>query len=408
MHRNEPNRGAIWAAALATYLGIAGISVVSPILPTIARSIGATAWQVELLITAYLAVTALGTIPVTIAAGRFGLKPVLIAGVLTVGVAALLASVSQNLVQLAALRGLWGLGNAAFFATALVIMVALAVNREWSIGLFEIAVGLGFATGPTLGGTLGRISWRLPLFTCGILMLAALTVIAVRLPSRTDPSPTPRPRDFGRVYRRPAFAALCAVTVAYNFVFFIVLGYTPLFLQLGVLGLGIAFTGWGVGLAASILFLGQRLVRGIGAVASFGFAMAGLLGCLVLFATSRSTAAGVVALVASGVCMGVANQNLTDLAFGLGGEDRRVTTGAFNAVRLGAAAPAPVLAGVLAESGPPATPYWLGAAVLGAGLVGFLVAARSMAAGMGEPLAFWHRRARLVEGGPEEALGEAF
>ena len=37
-----------------------------------------------------------------------------------------------------------------------------------------------------------------------------------------------------------------------------------------------------------------------------------------------------------------------------------------------------------------------------------MVAARSMAAGMGEPLAFWQRRARLVETGPEEALGEAF
>jgi hypothetical protein len=194
---------------------------------------------------------------------------------------------------------------------------------------------------------------------------------------------------------------LCAITVAYNFVFFIVLGYTPLFLNLGVVGLGLAFTGWGVGLAASILFLGHWLSHRIGAVASFGVSLAGLLACVVLFATSGSTVTDVAALIGSGFFMGLTNTNLTDLALGLGGPDKGVTTGAFNVVRLGAAAPARVIAGLIAETGSRSAPYWIGAVVLAAGLLLFLFSARRLAAGMGETIALWNGRA--VEGSVEEA-----
>jgi MFS family permease len=50
----------------------------------------------------------------------------------------------------------------------MVLMVALARNREWVVGLFETALGLGFATGPLLGGLLGEVSWRLPFFARGV------------------------------------------------------------------------------------------------------------------------------------------------------------------------------------------------------------------------------------------------
>ena len=158
-------------------------------------------------------------IPATLATGRFGFKVVLIVGVLSVGVAAILASLSRRLVELSVLRGLWGLGNAVFFATALVVLVGLANEREWVVGLFELAVGLGFAVGPLLGGSLGEVSWRLPLFVCGLFMLVALVVAARRLGAAGQVRQRVRVADFWRTYRR-AFVALCAVTAAYNLVLF--------------------------------------------------------------------------------------------------------------------------------------------------------------------------------------------
>jgi MFS transporter, ACDE family, multidrug resistance protein len=408
--RDEPNRGAIYATAVAAFLAIAGIAVVDPILPAIAESIGVTPWQVELLFTAYIAVMALGMIPAVLATGRFGYKKVLVAGVVAVGTAAILASFSTNITQLAALRGLWGLGNAMFFATAMVLMVALANDRAWVVGLFETVLGLGFAAGPILGGLLGELSWRLPFAVCGVLMVIAVAVASTRL---RDPAQKPsalRLREVGRLYRRPAFLALCGVTATYNFVFFIVLGFTPLYLNIDVIPLGLAFTGWGLALAFGILVVGHRLAHRIGYVQTVGVAITGLLLCSVVFAVSDTLAVALVALVAAGIFMGLANANLTDLALGLGSPDRRVTTGAFNVVRWGAAAPAPVIAGLLAEHSSLAAPYWASVIVLGIGVVAFLTTSHVMARGVGERSLWsrWNRRAGDAEGSPDEVVGEAY
>ncbi|WBB75165.1 MFS transporter [Micromonospora sp. WMMD1128] len=404
--RSEPNRSAIYATTLVAFLAIAGIAVVDPILPAIGEAIGVTAWQVELLFTAYIAVMAVGMIPATLASGKFGFKPVLITGVSVVGLAAIGASFSNDIVQLSVLRGVWGLGNAMFFATAMVVLVNLANDREWVVGLFETALGLGFAVGPLIGGLLGEVSWRLPFFVCGVFMVLALAVASRKLREPTNKQAPVRVGQIFATYRKPAFITLCVVTAAYNFVFFVVLGYTPLFLHLDVIPLGLAFTGWGLGLAAGILLIGHRLAHRIGAVQTVGVAILGLLLCMVLFATSTGTAMALVVLVVAGLFMGLANANLTDLALGLGSADRRVATGAFNLVRWGAAAPAPIISGKLAEHGL-ALPFWVGFGVLAVGVLVYLAFGHLMAAGYGERL-IWNRAARTAEHAPEEPVGEAY
>jgi ACDE family multidrug resistance protein len=395
--RPEPNRAAIYATALTAFFAIAGIAVVDPILPVIGAEIGATTWQIELLFTAYIAVMALGMIPAVLATGRYGYKKILIGGVALVAVAAGLASLSTSIGQLAVLRGVWGLGNAMFFATAMVLLVALAADREWVVELFETCVGLGFAVGPLIGGLFGRISWRVPFMVCGLFMVVAIAVSASRL---KDPEVAPTPlrlADIAAPFRKPAFRALCVVTAAYNFVFFVVLGYTPVFLGLEVVPLGLTFTAWGVGVAVGILVVGHRLAHRVGAVQTVAIAVGALLVALVLLATSVTTAEAVVVLVVAGIAMGIANANLTDLALALGSPDRRVTTGAFNLVRWGFAAPAPVIAGLLHPVGEH-VPYWVGVGVLLVAVAAFALRGRAMAAVLGERVA-WSRGA----GTPVEA-----
>ena len=405
--RNEPNRTAIYATALTAFFAIAGIAVVDPILPVIGEEIGASTWQIELLFTAYIAVMALGMIPAVMATGRFGYKKILATGVSLVAVAAVLAALSTSIGQLAALRGLWGLGNAMFFATAMVLLVSLANDREWVVELFETCVGLGFAVGPLLGGLLGGISWRVPFFVCGVFMVVALLVSVTRL---KDPAEKPAPLRLGqvfRLFRKPGFLALSVVTAAYNFCFFVILGYAPVFLGLDVVPLGLVFTAWGIGLAVGILVVGHRLAHRVGAVQTLGIAVVGVLVALVLLALDLGTAWSVVVLVGAGVFMGIANANLTDLSLALGDPDRRVTTGAFNLVRWGFAAPAPVIAGLLHPVSATA-PFWLGAGVLVLGVVVFVAFGHRMAGELGERVLWsrWNRRARAAEGAPEEVLGE--
>ena len=53
-------------------------------------------------------------------------------------------------------------------------------------------------------------------------------------------------------------------------------------------------------------------------------------------------------------------------------------------------------------------PFWLGAGVLVVGVVVFVAFGHRMAGDIGERVLWsrWNRRARAVEGTPEEALGE--
>lgn len=405
--RDEPHKTAIYFTALTAFFAIAGIAVVDPILPVIGQKLGASTWQIELLFTAYIAVMALGMIPAVLATGRFGYKAVLVTGVSTVAVAAILASQASGIVPLAVLRGLWGLGNAMFFATAMSLLIALARDSEWVVELFETCVGLGFAVGPLLGGLFGRISWRAPFLVCGGLMVVAVVMATTRLRDAERPEPL-RVATVFRTYRKPAFVALGVLTATYNFAFFVVLGYTPVALNLPVIPLGLVFTAWGIGLAVGILVVGHRLAHRIGAVQTVGAAVVVLALALVGLAMSHSTASSVVVLVVAGVCMGVCNANLTDLALATGGDERRATTGAFNLIRWGFAAPAPVLAGLLAEHVGPQAPFWVTVVVLGVGLVVFAACSHVLAPAVGERVlwATWDGDARAVEGTPDEAMAE--
>jgi MFS family permease len=404
--RNEPNKAAIYATALTALFAIAGIAIVDPILPVIGLELGATTWQIELLFTAYIAVMAIGMIPAVMATGKFGYKKILATGVTVVAVAAIGASFTNSIGSLAAFRGLWGLGNAMFFATAMVLLVSLANDREWVVGLFETCVGLGFAVGPLLGGLLGKISWRVPFFACGIFMVGALVIALTRL---KDPDQAPAPLRLGQVFtpfKKPAFIALSVLTATYNFVYFIVLGYTPVALGLDVVPLGLVFTAWGIGLAFGILVVGHKLAHKLGAVQTVGFAVIVVALTLAGLAVFDPTWAKVVTLVVAGVAMGIANANLTDLALAMGSPDRRVTTGAFNLVRWGFAAPAPVVAGLLSEHVSMDAPFWIGVGVMAVGIVVFFAAGHYMARSIGERVLWsrWNVGAQAAEGTPEEAL----
>lgn len=398
--RREPHAKAIYAAIAAAYLGFAGIGIVDPILPVIAEKIGVTAWQVELLFTAYVAVMAVGMIPAVLAAARWSNKRILLTGLVFILLSAMLAAFSQNITQLSILRGTWGLGNAMFFATAMTIVVSLANDSEWAVGRWEAAIGLGLSTGPLIGGLLGNITWRLPFFACGIFMLVAFIVAARSVKEPGEGAQQRRPMRASepfRLFRNPRFAAVAAIAATYNFCFFVILGYTPLVLHMSAIPLGLVFTGWGVGVALGILVFGRPLAHRIGYVQTVGAALVGIMICLVLIATSGSRGELVAVLVVSGVCIGLVNATLTDLALGLAGAERSVTTGGFNLVRWGGAAIAPVVAGLVGEHVDAMAPFWLAAGVLAVGLIVFGWRGHHLADGMGERVAWtrWTRFGRI-------------
>ena len=376
---NQP--GSVWATAFAAAVAFMGIGLVDPILPSIARGLQASPWQVEMLFTSYIVVMAGAMFLTGMVATRFGAKKTMLAGLLVVIVFSTLSGLSNSIAMLAGMRGGWGLGNALFVATALSIIVGAAAGGLGNaITLYEAALGLGISSGPLLGAALGSMSWRYPFFGTAALMAVAFILTSTLVRERGMPEQRGSARDTLRALKDPALLTLATGGLLYSFGFFVLLAYTPLLLGLSAREIGLIFFGWGVLVAITSVFVAPWLRARYGPTRV-------VLGVLVLFALDLMVmAAGPrpllpATVIASGALLGVNNALFTSLAMEVSTVTRSVASAGYNFLRWAGAAVAPVLAGYLAVAISPRFP--------------FLLAALSVAA---SAVLIWARRAHVLRG----------
>jgi ACDE family multidrug resistance protein len=375
---------AVWATGFAAMVAFMGIGLVDPILPSIARGLRASAWQVELLFTTYITVMAAAMFVTGVVATRFGAKRTMLGGLLLVIVFATLSGVSGSIGVLATMRGGWGLGNALFVATALSIIVGAASGGlGTAITLYEAALGLGISAGPLVGAVLGSMSWRYPFFGTATLMAVAfiLTSTLVR-----DPGPPEQRRsaaDTFRALRDPALLTLSCGGLLYSFAFFIVLAYGPLLLGLRARDLGLIFFGWGVLVAFSSVLVAPWL-RSRWGPTRVVFAVLFLFAVDLVVMAVAPTSAVVVAIIASGAVLGVGNALFTSLAMEVSAATRSVASAGYNFLRWAGAAVAPVLAGFLAEHVSPRSPFVIAVGTVTASLLLLLVRRGKVVTGLRE------------------------
>lgn len=356
------------ATAFATFIAFMGIGVVDPILPVIGRAMGASAPQVELLFTSYIAVMAITMLVSGVLATRLGGKRTMMLGLGTVVVFATLSGLSNGIPMLATVRGFWGFGNSMFTSTALSIIVgASAGTVAEAITLYEAALGLGIASGPLVGGLLGSISWRDPFFGTAALMAIAFVVTA-RVVRDTGAREAPRTmRDIFRALGQADVFTNALVGLTYSYGFFTILAYSPLALGFPALTLGIIYFAWGVLVAVSSVWLVNRLRDRVGPIRLL---LADLLCLLVLFAALdfvRPRGGDMLLIIASGIFCGVANALFTTLAIEVSPFSRSISSGTYNFLRWAGAAFAPVLSGVIALRAGSRAPFLVAAFVIAIG-----------------------------------------
>lgn len=357
----ERNAGAIYATAFACLIAFMGIGVVDPILPIIGNKMGATSAQVELLFTSYIAIMALAMLIAGPVSTHLRAKRTMALGLGLVVIFATLSGLSNSIPELAVVRGGWGLGNALFTPTALVVIIGLASNSERAVTFYEAALGLGISTGPLLGGILGDVSWRLPFFGTALLMLIAFsaTIFTVREPERREKSRGIL--DTFRPYRNGPFLIVAVTGMLYSFCFFVMLAYSPLFLRLSAIQLGLTFFAWGILVGISSVWLVNKLLPKFTVTQLILGGLVFLLvdfGAIALIPGAHDLKIALVIL--SGLFMGLNNAAFTMLSVEVSPFTRSIAVGAYNFVRWGGAAIAPVLSGVLADRISPATPYLVG------------------------------------------------
>jgi ACDE family multidrug resistance protein len=354
---------AVWAVAFACVISFMGIGLVDPILPSLASSLQATPSQVELLFTSYLVVTAVAMLVTGWVSSRIGAKRTLITGLVLIVVFSAIAGASGSIGQIVGFRAGWGLGNALFIATSLAVIVSSASGGfAGAIVLYETALGVGIACGPLLGGLLGNVSWRGPFFGVSVLMLIALVATIVLVPTSPKPETKSSIIEPLAALRHRSLATTSVTGLLYNWAFFTILGYAPFLMFLTPIKLGLVFFGWGVLVALFAVFGAPMLKATFGTPRTLyvSFALMALISLVIgLFPGHRGVV--IVAVILSGICIGLNNTLVTTAVMSIAPVPRPVASATYGFVRFIGGGLAPFAAGKLVEHYNTHVPFIIGA-----------------------------------------------
>ncbi|PRW61905.1 MFS transporter [Actinopolyspora mortivallis] len=374
--RGQPK--AVWITAFAAVIAFMGIGLVDPILRSIAESLDAGPEQVTLLFSSYLGVQVVAMLVTGAFSARFGAKRTVVTGLALIVLATLACALANSVVQLVALRAVWGLGNALFIATALSVIVGAASGgQQAAILLYEAALGIGLSTGPLLGALLGHLSWRGPFAGTAVLMAAALVLAVGFLPA--DEGTGNRQKvtllDPLRALRHGALLRTSIGSALYTAAFFTVLAWSPFVLEYGAIAVGLVFFGWGICVAVAGVTLAPRLATRMGELGGTVLAVL-MYAALLAVMTIDNKAVLIVAIVVSGLASGLLNTLFTGSAMSVSPVPRPVASAGYNFCRwLGGALAATLVSHVATWFGSPQAPFAVGA-------VACLVSAALLAVGL--------------------------
>lgn len=326
-----------------------GMGVVDPILPDIALKLGANHWQVEMLFSAYILMMAFMMLPAGILAVKFGDKAIMVIGLGLVSFFASLCAFSNSIFDLSLFRAGWGFSNALFFATALIVLIALSKDYHKAVGLFEGAIGFGISAGPLLGGFLGEHSWRYPFLATGVLSFCAFLAVFffVKVPKSENKRKTITFNDLKLLFTNKKFILISIAAMLYFYGFIVILAYSPLVVSLNPLEMGLLFFGWGLALAYGSIIISTKLEKifEVRNIIPFSIALFAIVLLIIMQIETKSLMSMLIIL--SGLLSGVNNSLLTSYVMEVDFE-KNIISGGFNFLRWMGAATAPVLSGFIA------------------------------------------------------------
>jgi len=170
------------------FLDLLGFGLVIPLLPFFATELGATGFQVGVVMTAYSGMQFLFAPMWGRLSDRIGRRPVLLISIAGNVAAMLLFAFSTNLVVFFLARAFAGMSNANIgTAQAYIADITPPEERTKGMGLIGAAFGLGFVLGPAVGGVLASHSHAAPALVAAGLSLLNLVLAWFNLPESLPP-----------------------------------------------------------------------------------------------------------------------------------------------------------------------------------------------------------------------------
>ena len=186
-----------------------GYGVISPALPSFARTFGVGIKAVTFLVTAF-SLSRLCFAPISgLLAQRLGERRIYIAGLLIVGLATAACAYSQAYWQLMLFRIISGVGSTMFYVSALGLMIHIspADVRGRIAGIFTTSFMIGAVCGPAIGGLTGSWGLTAPFIVYGAAMLIVAVVLHYGLRHSALAAPPPATRSTVTMHEALRFRA---------------------------------------------------------------------------------------------------------------------------------------------------------------------------------------------------------
>lgn len=181
------------------FVDLLGFGIMIPMLPFYARDLGASAFEIGLLMAAYSIVQFFSAPLWGKASDSFGRKPILMWTVFGQAVCFAIAALAGSYWILLVSRALaGGFGGNISAASAYMADITSTEDRAKGMGLIGAAIGLGFVFGPAIGGILVQWSYEWPSWAAAILSILNFFAISLFLvePLRNGNQRTKNRRSF--------------------------------------------------------------------------------------------------------------------------------------------------------------------------------------------------------------------
>jgi MFS family permease len=296
---------------LIVFVDILGFTMIIPLLPFYAQSLGASDFAVGLLLSSYalcqlIAGPILGKLSDT-----YGRKPLLIISQMGTLAGFILLAATKTLWLVFLARIIDGItaGNLSL-AQAYISDVTVPEKRAQSFGIIGIAFGLGFTIGPGISGELARMGYVAPILAACALSFTSILCTTFLLPANpplpegVDPEEhkTPaervsifKPSQYAAYLQRPGLASLFMQFLCFAFSFSTFFAGFALFaqsrLRYGPTEVGHVLLAIGLlGIVMQGRVLGILINKfGESRVASAGFLISGIGGAAVSLTTNTAS-----------------------------------------------------------------------------------------------------------------------
>ena len=206
----------VLAVMASTALMMSGHGVMTPVLPLLADSLGATAAQLGMSLSAFAVARLVLNIPLGVLADRHGRRLLLVAGPLVNAVGMGGSGLAQSVTELLAWRVIAGAGNAAYLGGVQMYLndICTSENRARVLGANHASLLFGVSLGPALGGIVAEHGGlQAPCAVVALSGVATAVYAYVRLPetlpaSKQAAAGGAAPEEAGAEKRRQRWAML--------------------------------------------------------------------------------------------------------------------------------------------------------------------------------------------------------